>query len=108
MDQLTVSIDDDGNVTFLVSEMSRFLVDDSSSIKRASHVEPVNGFLRILFYMLRAMFGDYGITANLTRRMPCLWRVNLAPVNGPVLSDTYRDRQQAISAEIVWLETNFL
>jgi hypothetical protein len=106
---MIISVDDtNGNVTFLVNEISSALIDDSSYVRRASHVEPINPFLRIVFYTLRGIFGDYGKMAEITRKWACQWRVNLAPVNGPVLPAIYRNRQDAINAEISWLETNFL
>lgn len=108
MDRFTVTIDDSGEARFLVSEISSFLLDESSTIRRASHVEPVNVILRCVFYTLRFLFGEYGKMGQFTRIWPCMWRVNLSPVNGPILPDVYRNRNQAINAEIVWLETNFL
>jgi hypothetical protein len=83
-------------------------MDETSVTARASHVEPVNGALRMLFYALRAVFGEYGRMGAFTRTLPCLWRVNLCPVTGPILPITYRDRSQAIQAEIEWLEENWL
>lgn len=109
MEHLTVSVDDStGEAQYLVSELSHFLIEDGSTIERASHVEPVSIALRCLFYALRALFGEYGHMASFTRAWGCKWQVNLAPVNGPMLPETYRDRQKAIDAEIAWLETNFL
>lgn len=108
-EHITVSIDDlTGETRFLVSELSRFLLDESSTVKRASHVEPVSKVLRKAFYMLRDTFGETGTIAELTRKLPCLWRVNLSPINGPILPNVYRDRSQAIDAEIVFLEKHFL
>jgi len=109
MEQFTVSIDDcTGESKFLVSELSAFLLDASSQVKRASHVEPVSVPFRLLFYVLRFLFGEYGRVASFTRRWCIQWRVNLEPVNGPILPGTWKDRQLAIDAEIAWLETNFL
>ena len=109
MEHILFSVDDStGNTKFLVNELSRSFLDDFSVIQRASHVEPVNGILRIVFFALRAMFGEYGSMAQFTRLWPCLWRVNLSPVAGPILPTVHRDRAQAIDAEISWLESNFL
>jgi hypothetical protein len=109
MDRFTVSVNDTtGEYRFLVSESSQFLLEDSSLVRRASHVEPVNLILRFTFYVLRAMFGEYGRMAAFTRQWRIQWRVNLSPVNGPILPQTWTDRAQAINAEIDWLETNFL
>ncbi len=107
--RFTVSIDDcTGEFQFLLSNLSVCLLDETSTVRRASHVEPVNLLARILFYMARSAFGDTGRIANLTRSYPGAWRVNLSPVNGPVLPDTYRVRSQAIQAEVSYLEKHFL
>ena len=109
MEHILFSVDDStGNTKFLVNELSMSFIDDFSIIQRASHVEPVNGILRIVFYALRAMFGEYGSMARFTRLWLCQWRVNLSPVEGPILSTVYRDRARAIDAEVSWLESNFL
>src|SRR6185437_898121 len=108
MNHVTVSLDEStGDYTFLVSDDTRSLLDATSTVRRAYHVEPVNPIARAAFYTLRALFGEYGRVASFTRVWGCLWRVNLSPVNGPILPDTYRDRQKAIDAEIIWLENNF-
>lgn len=104
-----VSIDDStGEYQFLVSDISTCLLDDSSTVKRASHVEPVNLLARKAFYLARMLFGDTGRVSNVTRSYPGLWRVNLAPVNRPILQETYVRRSKAIEAEIAYLEKNFL
>jgi hypothetical protein len=109
MEHVTVSIDEtNGEYTFLVSDLTRGLLDATSTVKRASRVEPVSMVLRGLFYALRVVFGEYGRTGDWTRTWGCEWRVNLTPVNGPILPETYTIRQKAIDAEIIWLETNFL
>ncbi len=109
MEHVTFSIDDStGNVTFLVSELSRPFLDDTSTIRRASHVEPNAIILRGAFYLLRLMFGEYSRVGEFTRVWPCMWRINLSPVNGPILSELYSNRWEAINAEIFWLENNFL
>src|ERR1700722_3126134 len=109
MERIVFSIDDaNGDIRFLVNNLSRSFVDESSTIRRASHVEPINAFLRIVFYTLRFLFGEYGRMGQFTRVWPCLWRINLSPVSGPILPTVYRDRQKAIQAEIGWLEANFL
>jgi hypothetical protein len=107
--RFTVSIDDStGDYQFLVSDLSACLLDDTSTVRRASHVEPVNLLARKSFYLLRKLFGDTGKISNLTRKYPGLWRVNLAPINGPILPDTYKVRSEAINAEVTYLEKNFL
>ena len=108
-DHVTISIDDTtGEARFLVNGLSRCFLDETSVIKRASHVEPVSWILRLAFYLTRNAFGEYGRIAEFTRLWPCLWRVNLAPIGGPILPEFYSDRSQAIDAEIAYLETFFL
>jgi hypothetical protein len=106
---VTFSIDDsNGDVSFLVNDATAVFIDESSTICRASHVEPVNPLLRAVFYTLRAVFGEYGRIGACTRAWACLWRINLSPVNGPILPAEYSNRADAITAEIAWLEHNFL
>lgn len=110
MEHITVSIDEStGETRFLVptSGESPFIEVDTR-VKRASHVEPWNPLLRYMFYALRAIFGESGQAAEYTRQLPCLWRVNLQPVNGPVIPIEFSSRQTAIEFEIQWLEENFL
>jgi hypothetical protein len=107
--RFTVSIDDTtGEYQFLLSNLSACLLDETSNVRRASHVEPVNRLARLCFYLARRTFGDTGRVANLTRRYPGLWRVNLAPIDGPVLPGVYSIRSEAIQAEVSYLEENFL
>lgn len=107
--EYTVSISEDGSLVFLVNEeTSSFAELGIATTKRASHVEPNNFFLRIAFHLLRRIFGDKGRMTEFTRRWPCLWRVNLRPVGGPILEDRWVNRQQAIDAEVEWLHANFI
>ena len=109
MNHVTFRIDDsNGDVTFLVNELTSPFIDDTSTVLRASHVEPVNRMIRAVFYTLRALFGEYSRIGAYTRTWGCTWRINLAPVNGPILPTAYRERAKAIDAEIAWLEENFL
>ncbi len=98
---ITVFIDDEG-MTFLVNEKIK-LFDGEGITQRASHVEPNNLVFRLLFHTLRTLFGDKGRMSDLTRKWPCLWRVNTSPVGGPILLERYRNRQEAIEAEIEFL-----
>ena len=108
MKTLHVSMDESGTLTFLVDADTQALLNESSVIQRASHVEPVSRTLRAVFHTLRHLFGEKGRVAQFTRLWPCLWQVDLSPVGGPVLDATYRNRQAAIDAEIVWLNPNFI
>ena len=108
MQTVTISITEDGSTRFLVSECTRHLLTDTSVIQRASNVEPVRYTLRLAFHGLRLIFGDYGRVAEFTRHWNCVWRVNLAPIGGPVLPGRWRNRQDAIDAEIAHLQTFFI
>lgn len=104
MPEHVINIRDDGSIVFLDQPELESLKDLGSVLTmRASHVEPVNLVLRGLFHLLRHMFTDKGWMASFTRLWPCLWRINLAPINGPILSNTYRNRQRAIDKEVEWL-----
>jgi hypothetical protein len=89
---------EDGDVKYLLTDAAKEL-DFGATYQRASHVEPANCLLRAIFHRLRE-FG-YERLAEFTRSWPILWRVNLAPIGGPILPTVYYDRAQAINAEIV-------
>mgnify|MGYP007070612382 CR=1 FL=1 len=109
MHEITVSISEDGSLIFLKNEATKdFIRLGDSTTRRASHVEPDNSLLRIVFHVLRKLFGDKGWMSRFTRLWPCLWRINLSPTGGPVLEGRWRDRQEAISKEIEWVNENFL
>lgn len=103
-----VSIDEFGCARFLVNSDSQGLLTVDCTVKRASHVEPVNFALRVLFYLLRFLFTDTGKVADWTRNWPCYWRVNLAPVGGPIMPADFAKRSTAIEYEVAWLEDYFL
>jgi len=84
---VTVTIDEEGDVIFLATtENDVFLELGNVVTQRASHVEPVNFFLRVIFHILRSFAKDKDAIAEWTRTWKCLWRVNTKPVGGPVLT----------------------
>jgi len=100
MQPVTVLIDGK-RIIALESEHTQFLRSfGEPTIRRASHVEPCNPALRFAFHLLRSLFGEHSKVADFTRQWPCLWRINMAPTGGPILPDVYRERAQAIAAEI--------
>jgi hypothetical protein len=120
---ITCTIDENGDVIYLATDSNDAFLNDGTEItRRASHVEPVQKFARICFYILR-WFGDKGRIAEWTRNWNVLWRVNTKPVGGPILtwdhvgwnsSDrplgyaTWTNRQDAIDFEIAFLNDWFL
>ena len=109
MSHVTVSIDESGTITQLSGHGPNLLDVYGGMVqtRRASHVEPANRVLRVIFHALR-LTGDDSRIAQYTRIWPCAWRVNLSPVHGPILTTMYRNRQSAINAEIAWLTDNWL
>jgi len=121
---MSVTIDEEGNLVYLkTSEHDIFAELGEVVTKRASHVEPVNIWLRVAFRFLR-VFGDKTRVAEWTRGWKCLWLVDTRPVGGPILqwkhtsnwrasvfSETvasWQNRQEAIDAEITFLNSWFL
>ena len=106
---LVIRIDSNGNIYFIDKpEFSSLKNEGKFVTQRASHVEPANRVLRWLFHVLRRWFGENGAVAAFTRRWPCAWRVNLTPSGGGILDGVYRNRQDAIEAEVQWLQTHKL
>lgn len=108
MRTLEVTITPTGEVQFLYDESLAELVPKDAVIKRASHVLPQNLILRILFHVLRSIWGEYGWMAEFTRSWSCLWYVDLSPVGGPTLPQRFKNRAEAITAEVEWLQEFFL
>lgn len=108
MQTVTVTIDEEGSLQYLVSDAAKCLLDQDTVVRRASHVEPDSPLLRCVFHGLRYIFGEDGTIGDLTRRMPCAWRVNTAPLGGPVLDEVWYNRQDAIDAEIEYINANLL
>ena len=101
---VSVVIRDDGDLVCLNNEAAACFTElGSVTTRRASHVEPEERPLRFLFHVLRYIFGDKGRMSEFTRHWPCTWRVNLTPVGGPVMSHRWQLRQDAIDAEVEWL-----
>lgn len=76
----SLRISPNGQITLIYSDKFKGLMDNGdTNIKRASHVEPI---------------GDK-------------WYADLSPVNGPILGP-YELRQEALDAELQWLEFNII
>jgi len=105
---ITVTIDEEGDQVFLKGHGADvFLGLGDTRTQRASHVEPDNRLLRFLFHFIRHRTADDSRLAAFTRCWPCLWRVNTAPVGGPILSGRWRNRLKAIDAEVEFLNQFF-
>jgi hypothetical protein len=77
----------------------------NASTSRISHVEPVNWLLRVLFYAVRAVFGEDGRSGRWLRTWKCRWRVNFDPIGGSIYESgedgkPFATRQAAIDFEI--------
>jgi hypothetical protein len=120
---LTLTIDEDGDLLMLKSDSADVFLEGAEVVtRRASHVEPASFWLRIAFHVIRTLVRDDSSIAAWTRTWTCLWRVNTAPVGGPILTVwdvtdgrtpssqimTWSDRQNAIDAEITFLNDWFL
>ncbi len=122
---VTMTITEEGDALFLNSDINDVFLEMGTVVtRRASHVEPDDNFFRIAFHLLRT-FGDKNRIAEWTRHWPCAWRINTKPVGGPILTwkdvapskcaswmdklvfTTY-DRQEAIDAEVKFLNQFFL
>ena len=103
-----ITIGDDGSLNFIADDSLSCLTESGkTTVERASHVLPVNRVLRVVFRWLRDHFGEKGWIAAFTRQWPCIWQADLAPSNGPILRP-FNNRQDAINAEIQWIERNRL
>lgn len=107
LEEFKLVVNDKGELSFIQSAEISFLQDlGKSSVRRASHVEPDSYLLRVFFHYLRRKFGENGRVADWTRNWKCLWRVNMKPSNGPILSERWVNRQSALNAEVAWLTEN--
>lgn len=72
-------------------------------VRRASHVVPLNFWLRLAFRVVRAICRDDSATAAWTRRWPCQWIVDMTCSGGPIFGP-FRSRWVAVRCEAAWLE----
>jgi hypothetical protein len=115
---VTVTIDESGDMVYLNTPESDIFMELGERITtRASHVEPYELLPRLLFMAIRYFVHDDSKLAAWTRGWKCPWRVNLSPIDGPILRgyDYYGDwvlswdnRQDAIGAEIEAVNNFFL
>lgn len=108
MKTLTVHLHEDGTIRFINTEGAEAFLSEDAVVRRASHVVPVNRLLRGVFQGLRNTFGEKGWMAAFTRVWPCEWYVDLSPIGRPALPQTYKNRAEAISAEVEYLNATFI
>lgn len=103
MTEVSVVVRDNGSVVCLDTKDTQCFRDMGNvTTRRASHVVPIDNKLRAIFYFLRKLFGEKGWMAEFTRLWPCRWLIDLRPVGGPIMAP-YRNRKNAIRAEVRWL-----
>lgn len=101
---MQVVIGRDGTIRFIDKpDLASLKEEGVATTRRASHVEPVNRLARFLFHLIRKRVADESRAAQFTRIWPCTWRARI--FDGPTLGP-YRNRQEAIDAEVEWLESN--
>lgn len=103
---MLIKVSERGSLTCVhhAGELDQFRLGRNSTL-RASHVEPVNPVLRLLFHCIRQRCEEDSTWAARTRRWRCRWRVNV--IDGPTFGN-FRDRDAAIAAEVQWLRENVL
>ena len=89
---LTVTIDENGDLLYLktsehdiFAEMGEVVTKERPTWNRATF------WLRVAFHILRTSFSDKSRIAEWTRGWSCSWRVNTAPVGGPILRGLMSD-----------------
>lgn len=105
---MIIVIGRDGNSRMIVGEGAEpYLALGQPEQRRASHVEPCDHALRVVFRLLRRIFGDTGQISDWTRGWGVDWRADMGPMGGPVL-EVFNDRTSALAAERAWLVENYL
>jgi len=107
---MLITVGTDGNMRVLDLPEAKPFIDMGERVtrKRASHVVPVNVVLRGFFKLLRWATGETGRISDWTRTWRCSrlgWQSDLSPSGGPTLGP-FISRDEAIVAEIDWLEAN--
>jgi hypothetical protein len=113
MARVKFHISADGQVQCLYTEALATLAKRLGAMtERISNVEPVNWPLRVLFRLVRRVFGEDGQAGRWLRTWRCRWRVDFGPIGGGIFErdeagKPFADRQAAIDFEIP-LATVFL
>jgi hypothetical protein len=102
---MIMTIDQSGTIHMIAGHGPDLSEEGVVTQRRASHVEPTNLPLRLLFHAIRSCVRDDSQMAGWTRSWRCRWRARI--FGGPTLGP-YTDRAAAIAAEVEWLEANRL
>ena len=106
---VTVTIDESGDLVFLNSpEHDIFLELGETVTRRASHVVPASFWSRLAFNAIRYFVHDDSASAEWCRTWRGPWMVDTTPTAGVVLEGRWMIRQDAIDAEIAFLNRWFL
>jgi hypothetical protein len=101
--EATLVIDENGDCKIVLTVAAKTLFLSSTMVaesRRASHVEPANPMLRLIFHAVRALVSDDSRIAQWTREWACWWRVNMKPIGGGIIPVHYSHRKSAIDAEV--------
>jgi len=96
----------EGRMTYLLTKAAPRL--EGAVVRRASHVVPVNAYLRLAFQAIRKLVADDSRVAAWSRLWPCMWRVDMSPVGGGILPVQFSNRLAAIDAEVKFLNDWFI
>ena len=106
---ICVTIDEDGNNVFLKTDATDCFLEQGEVItRRASHVLPVAFWKRQAFRLLRTLVPDTSRLAAWSRTWRGPWLVDTAPTAGVILQGRWANRQDAIDAEVEFLNDYFL
>ena len=106
---VTVTIDESGDLVFLRTPESDIFLELGETITRgASHVVPAAFWSRIAFNAIRYFVHDDSASAEWCRSWRGPWMVDTTPAVGVVLEGRWMLRQDAIDAEIAFLNRWFL
>lgn len=98
----------DGRIAILRSPGAAALTEQlamTASVRRLSHIEPCQWFLRLCFRILRFFSDPESLLAAWTRTWPCRWRVDFRPIGGGIFCQNlqgqpFSSRQAAVEFEI--------
>jgi hypothetical protein len=109
MAEIVITIEQDGNLTFLDTESSQMFKELGPAVtRRASHVLPAKFLARQAFKLIRLVVRDDSAGAARCRTWRGPWLVDTTPTAGVVLAGRWMNRQDAIDAEIAFLNSWFL